>query len=1441
MMPGCLARFRPQGVGDCQAVARRRSLLDGRGQIALLLGLTTLLSLTSAGSAASSASPLLAEVRASGQSAPVKGAPRKNRYVRRAERHHISADADEAERVQAPISHSGRRSHSKEGGRRSLESSTTKKSSPCRSPYFAYCEVAAAAKGSLLQEGFTEAPPPVTPRSRRAVAAAMQQIKELPSAVVLDKKPKGSPRTYQHAWLENGLEVVNIFDKASKQAAFSVAVTTGLFYDPGERSGLAHLTEHALFLGTRGYPQTDGFDRYLTKYGGSSNAYTEEEVTVYYAGLDAAGFEQGMDRFADFFRDPLLNASSVYKEVSAVHSEHSKNIQSATWRTERAMKSIANPESPLQRFHTGDRSSLTSGGASALGEAIRKFFNANYCPPRMRLATIGPDPLEVQLRIAQQAFGNISRTGYEGKCKAAAKSFAQPAPFPQERLGKFLHADGASVGSELWLLFPLQSLTPFYKSHPILYINYMLSYVGDHSLSRELRDAIGVGGAVELFAEDSSAGTMVWVVVSLLNKGAERPDAVLDTLFTFFERVRSQGVNETILSSLALAAQLGWDWPALSDPSTEASSIAEEMTRLKPAELLSADSLYLDPNPDHIIQVLDMLRPQNVNVGMVDSEWANYRNSSLPVQVVEHYNMSYTEARLEDVYPNYLLWGGGKKNSISGGTESSDQELYQRLLAIGLQVNKAPNISIPGAITGFPSKESLLLTKAEATRGNRSTTKVWGVDPVKLDMGSSGVIPAGGDTKALELWYRRGWVLPQPKVIASFTFRTAQNLAEELSARQALLLMVGGRILAEDMERRLANLGRTGAWYSVSQWSRGLSVVLGAFEERLPALADKVLMEYNRGVMHGDAYQFKRIVSETLGELQDDSKMPLTRATMDFDILLNPRTHSSKELLAARHSFNLTRQAVARAMAQTRQQPLASTAFIMGSYTETAAKTLLNNVLGHLNVTVNVSLNNVERVLPVVDPPAPVEVRKKNPRPGDKNHVTYVSVLLGVGTVEQRVLLGLVAFTLSELIFSELRTKRELGYIVGGRVAQTSNVMYVTCYVQGEKMLPDDVEALCEWIFSKALPDRLASMTAEGFAARKEAYSSAILERPLSISEEEGHFESPILLGGCTELHTEMLAYLETVTSPSQLLDAWVKAVTPANGTRKKVVVKYWGAGVAVPPAPTGEEMYQKTLAKGSNSSAGERMRREREATLVYHSVNSTVRSDLVQKKGYYPTTLKCSRGGGAAASSSEAASGDKVSPAMPTAPLFPLRSEPSADKVLPAAVSSQGGGAVAKENLTNTQKTQDSLPGGSSSAAGGMAPPNGTASHDQADEADDEADGTPEASARSPKEMQEPSTSSSTAAVTAGSAADAVLDDVVPLRSVAAAPPLDKAHGRSARGESLALEEQSPDGADWLQALARPVGARFSGMADAVPLPALYYDDAARRRVMRRRRGSSG
>ena len=67
-------------------------------------------------------------------------------------------------------------------------------------------------------------------------------------------------------------------------------------------------------------------------HGGSSNAFTDAEMTTYYFEVRPAYLRGALEVFAGFFTGPLLKETSIEREVEAVDNEFALSQQSDTAR-----------------------------------------------------------------------------------------------------------------------------------------------------------------------------------------------------------------------------------------------------------------------------------------------------------------------------------------------------------------------------------------------------------------------------------------------------------------------------------------------------------------------------------------------------------------------------------------------------------------------------------------------------------------------------------------------------------------------------------------------------------------------------------------------------------------------------------------------------------------------------------------------------------------------------------------------------------------------------------------------------------------------------------------------------------------------------------------------------------------------------------------------------
>ncbi|KER31380.1 hypothetical protein T265_02427 [Opisthorchis viverrini] len=105
-----------------------------------------------------------------------------------------------------------------------------------------------------------------------------------------------------------------------------------------------------VFMGSEKYPTENDFDAYLSKRGGTSNAWTGNEYTLFHFDVKRKHFSKCLDRFAHFFISPLLLPDSTDRELAAVHSEFELANARDSNRLEFFISSLAADGSPYKIF-----------------------------------------------------------------------------------------------------------------------------------------------------------------------------------------------------------------------------------------------------------------------------------------------------------------------------------------------------------------------------------------------------------------------------------------------------------------------------------------------------------------------------------------------------------------------------------------------------------------------------------------------------------------------------------------------------------------------------------------------------------------------------------------------------------------------------------------------------------------------------------------------------------------------------------------------------------------------------------------------------------------------------------------------------------------------------------------------------------------------------------
>lgn len=216
---------------------------------------------------------------------------------------------------------------------------------------------------------------------------------------------KASRLEYRERTLANGMRVLSAVDRSSPTVCINVWYHVGSKDDPDGRSGFAHLFEHMLFKGTRNM-KDEQMDRLTEDVGGFNNAFTADDVTVYYEVVPSNYLETLL--WAEAERMSSLNVidKNFLSERDVVKEEYRQNYLAQPYgRLFLEIEKKSFTAHPYKRPGIGNIDELN---ASTIDD-VRKFHADYYRPDNATLVVVGDfDPKQFDAWV-DKFFADIAK------------------------------------------------------------------------------------------------------------------------------------------------------------------------------------------------------------------------------------------------------------------------------------------------------------------------------------------------------------------------------------------------------------------------------------------------------------------------------------------------------------------------------------------------------------------------------------------------------------------------------------------------------------------------------------------------------------------------------------------------------------------------------------------------------------------------------------------------------------------------------------------------------------------------------------------------------------------------------------------------------------------------------------------------------------------------
>ncbi len=215
----------------------------------------------------------------------------------------------------------------------------------------------------------------------------------------------GAAQVVRSAALDNGLQVIVWPDHNIPNVALYNWVHVGSRNEGVGTTGLAHFFEHMMFNGTARHPQGD-FDRLMEARGGSNNAYTSQDVTVYQDWFPSSALELVMELEGDRLANLELVPAVVENERKVVYSERRLRVDDSNAASlEEQVQALAFLAHPYRIPTIGWPSDILSWTMADL----QSFYRTYYAPNNCTLVLVGDVEPQQALSLAQRCFGTLPR------------------------------------------------------------------------------------------------------------------------------------------------------------------------------------------------------------------------------------------------------------------------------------------------------------------------------------------------------------------------------------------------------------------------------------------------------------------------------------------------------------------------------------------------------------------------------------------------------------------------------------------------------------------------------------------------------------------------------------------------------------------------------------------------------------------------------------------------------------------------------------------------------------------------------------------------------------------------------------------------------------------------------------------------------------------------
>jgi zinc protease len=334
---------------------------------------------------------------------------------------------------------------------------------------------------------------------------------------------------YELMTLPNGLTVILSEDHSTPIVHVQLWYHVGSKNEKPGRTGFAHLFEHLMFKGSRNV-EPEGHTSLVSSVGGQANAYTEDDVTVFWQTVPSQYLPLTLWLEADRMATLRINQETFATEREVVKEERRMRVDNQPFgRLNEIIYDQAFTTHPYKHPTIGSMRDLEA----ATVDDVRDFYNTYYVPENATLTIVGDfDPAQTKEMVLD----------YLGKVPKAQNPVPRDIPKEPPQM-----KERRVTVEEAW---PLPAVVVAhhitYDGNPDSYPLHIVSKVlSDGQSSRiyqklvyEKQLAVAAFGGANLIEDPN-----LFYAVAIVAPG-QKPEQAIDALIGELERLKNEPISD---------------------------------------------------------------------------------------------------------------------------------------------------------------------------------------------------------------------------------------------------------------------------------------------------------------------------------------------------------------------------------------------------------------------------------------------------------------------------------------------------------------------------------------------------------------------------------------------------------------------------------------------------------------------------------------------------------------------------------------------------------------------------------------------------------------------------------------------------------------------------------------------------------------------------------